>query len=527
MSKTIVICMDGTWNDPSEQTNVYKLFDSLKAGAVQYVRATLTTGGYAFRTENDLTAFYLEGVGASGRKEQFLGGSTGFGLRERVLHAFILASVAYKPGDKFWIFGFSRGAWAARSLAGLIAGAGLMHPHDAESDEADLIAEKLWQMNKRGQAASRGNAFWGDVNEKPIKLVGVWDTVGALGIPFFNGIKQVDEAERQFLDFADLSLSDRVAHGRHALAIDERRVDFTPTLWNSRANVVQVWFSGGHADVGGGYPDACGLSDIALEWMAEQILSIDQGLPLDMAKLGRPNFMQLRHDESQKAIWHVRPIVGRGIPPDAQVHESVLSRLLELKNYRPEVLQNVDAIKKVVVPWVDGANDDLWKQNDVAQCKPLQVGESKDGLMVYASRCWNAVQLKVAQGERYRITATGEWWDADNLANADGYESRKLVLMEGIRRVPSAKWFSLIAAVHESPSLELRNPTAQSLFSGAIQSLVHSFGDTDKQSDLTNIGTDGELEVGKDGFLYLFANDAAFAYSNNHGALRVTVNRVQ
>jgi hypothetical protein len=527
MSKNIVICMDGTWNDPSEQTNVYQLFESLNAGPSEYMRATLTTGGYAFRNGPGVAAFYVEGVGAAGRKEHLLGGTTGAGLRERVLHAFMRASVCYEPGDKFWIFGFSRGAWAARSLSGMIAGVGLMHRHDALGDEADLIADRLWHENKRG-GGERGKQFWSGVDQVPIRMVGVWDTVGALGIPFLNGIKMFDEAERRLLDFADRSLSERVEHGRQALAIDERRFDFTPTLWDSRENVLQVWFTGGHSDVGGGYPRR-GLSDIALVWMAEQIKLVDPAFPLDMSKLDdphvKPDFMQHRHDESQKAIWQARPVRSRDIPVDANLHESVVHRLSELRGYRPAALQRLSHVQTKFDPWTDGTNDDVWT-DDGAQCAQLAVGKSQQDVLVHASRCWNSAQLQVAEGESYRVSATGEWWDADNRASAAGYDSPKLALAEGVRRVPKAKWFSLIAAVHQEPGLESKNPTAHNFFTGVFQSVTRSFGEADDQSDLTDIGTEGVIEVAKDGYLYLFANDATFTYSNNHGAVNVTIERL-
>lgn len=530
MSKHIVICMDGTWNDPSEQTNVYKLFDSLDAGPLEYVKPSLTTGGYALRNRPGVAAFYIEGVGASGRREHVLGGSTGVGLRERVLHAYIRASVCYEPGAKFWIFGFSRGAWAARSLAGLIAGVGLMHPYDARGDEADLIADRLWHMNKRGNL-ERGDQFWADTPEPPIALVGVWETVGAMGIPFLNGIKVFDEAERRLLDFADRSLSQRVAHGRQALAIDERRFDFAPTIWDARENVTQVWFSGGHSDIGGGYPNECGLSDIALLWMAEQIKAIDPAFPLDMSRLDdphvKPDFMQHRHDEAQKAIWKARPLRPREIPVDAILHKSVEDRLGELKTYRPPSLKRHGGIAQKINPWADGTDDDVVRLN-AASYAPLTVGgKPKTDILVHAARCWNSAQLKVAEGESYRISARGEWWDADNRASAAGYDAPRLAFAEGMRRYPNAQWFSLIGAVHPDPNLESKNPTAGNPVMGFFHNLFRSPAEIDAESLLENIGTDGVFDIKKDGYLYLFANDATFTYSNNHGAVQVTIERLR
>lgn len=534
MSKDIVICMDGTWNDPSEKTNVYKLFQSLNAGSEQYVRPSLTTGGYALRRGNNMVAFYLEGVGASGRDEHWLGGATGFGLRTRVLHAFILASASYEPGDKLWVFGFSRGAWSARSLAGMIGRVGLLRQHDTSTDDADFIANRLWLLNKLASGAKRGDEFWKD-DPAPIKLVGVWDTVGALGIPWFNGIKAVDQAEKRLLDFADLNLHARVEHGRHALAIDEHRFDFTPTVWNARKDgtVKQVWFSGGHADVGGGYPDA-GLSDIALQWMGQEIKDIDNAFPCDLAALDpkvAPNCKQPRHDESRKPIWQTRPVVPRHIPQDALLHATVIERLGSLQGYRPAAVAQLDQIKtllaNVELNWAAGDDSDILDTGAQAPAAKLGKGESKTGL-VHAARWWNSMQLQVTAGERYRVTAAGEWWDEDNRCSWTGYKSPNLVLSaaERTRRAPKADWFSLIGAVNPSDGLESNNPTAKHLVTGMFQCLKNSVSEIDQGSELFNVSK-GDIRVTKSGYLYLFANDSAFAYANNHGALQATVTRVE
>ena len=275
MSKNIVICMDGTWNDPTERTNVYKLFQALDAGPETAVADHPTFGRHSHRIDGELAAYYIEGVGAKGKSQGILGGALGIGLHERVLHAFLLASNTYQPGDKLWIFGFSRGAWSARSLAGFISTAGLFSPQEAQSGGSFVNANNIWHQTKIKGALDRGKEFWDKNDATPIQLVGVWDTVGALGIPFFNGIRAFDQMEKHLFDFADLQLSNRVKHGRHALAIDEQRKDFEPTLWHPRddGSIKQVWFPGVHADIGGGYPEA-GLSDIALHWMIDEVVAL-------------------------------------------------------------------------------------------------------------------------------------------------------------------------------------------------------------------------------------------------------------
>lgn len=179
-----------------------------------------------------------------------------------------------------------------------------------------------------------------------------------------------------------------------------------------------------------------------------------------------------------------------------------------------------------MLKWRQGTDEDVWTPHDAASCVQLEAGASKKGLQVYAPLWWNAAHLKVNAGEKYRITAIGEWWDAYIRATAEGYDALMLVLLKGIRRVEKADWFRLIAAVHPAPGLESRNPTASNFFSGLIESHTHSLRELDAQSDLTDVGKDKVVEVRKAGYLYLFANDVGFAYCNNRGALTVTIERV-
>jgi uncharacterized protein (DUF2235 family) len=518
MTKNIVICMDGTWNDPADKTNVFKLFQSLKAEQSIYDRPTAATCGDGCKTSAGLAAYYLAGVGTAGLADVAAGGVLGVGVHTRVLHAFILASSVYEPGDKLWIFGFSRGAWSARSLAGMITKVGLMSAAEATGEQAGAIAQDMWSLHKKPGGGERGDTYWSQHDDKPIKLVGVWDTVGAMGVPLFNGVSWIDGIEKKSLDFADLDLSPRVEHGRHALAINEHRFDFEPTLWNDRDNVKQIWFTGGHSDVGGGYPEA-GLSDITLKWMAQEIQEIDAAFPFDLSTLDphlAPDFGQNRHDEAQNPVWRTKP---RTVPANAQLHWSVEERMGKVACYRPAVLKQVQKLA-YVKDW-NGSDADVYPLHAPAPCDELAVGQSKQ-VAVHAERYWNAVQLKARAGERYRIVAAGEWWDASNLASANGYKSPNKLLSksEHARRVKDADWFRLVAAVHPSAGLEAKNSAVHNPFGAAVSAV-------DDASELLAVGADGEIAVKKDGFLYLFANDLAITYGNNSGELKVTVTRTQ
>lgn len=529
MSKNIVICMDGTWNDPTEKTNVYKLFQALAADPEIGVPNGPIFGRHSYRKGNDLVAFYVEGVGAKGRKQGMGGGAFGVGLHERVLHAFLLASHCYQPGDKLWIFGFSRGAWSARSLAGFISAAGLLSAAEAQADDSFDNANNLWCQAKLKGALDCGKQFWAKHDAAPIQLVGVWDTVGALGIPFFNGIRVFDQIEKHLFDFADLELSNRVKYGRQALAIDERRKDFEPTLWQARddGSIKQVWFPGVHADIGGGYPES-GLSDITLQWMIDEIVALNAGLNIDSTRLHPgldPDLRQARHDESVKKVWSFRPRNPRVIATDANLAPCVGQKIQQCPGYRPEALRlRPEFAEYFAMPAQEEEICDSGEKPPAQHLAPDEHASSD----IFAQNCWNAPGIEVKQGERYHIVASGVWTDKSYPASADGYDSPNPILRaaEKLRRVEDKPWFCLVACIHPDAALEVHNPNAGNMLDGVIQNLMHSIGKFDEESQLTGVGADGTLDITKDGYLYFFANDVPWAYSNNSGYLTVGITRV-
>lgn len=523
MGKQIIVCMDGTWNDPTERTNVYKLF-RLLPGEEQVIDADGPVRAHLRKESPASVAFYLEGVGAKGRHQGVLGGGLGVGLHDRVIDAGILVSRTWEPGDKIWIFGFSRGAWSARSLGSYLVKGGLLEQADA--DDAARRAEKLWFETRHGRGKAQGDRFWEARDPQPVRLLGVWDTVGALGIPLFNGLKLVDRIEQHLFDFADLDLSPRVQHGRHALAIDETRFDFTPTLWNPREGIEQVWFSGVHADVGGGYSHT-GLSDIALEWMVQQVNALNAGLQLEIPPgFTQPDPLQDRHDEARKKIWRLRPRRPRAIPDTAQLHPSVFDRLKGRDDYRPAALASVPACAAWYTGGEDEVEEHLLPLHDIMPTRHLQAGESS-GTVVFAQKWWNAAGLEVRAGETYLIEAQGQWQDRDRKIDANGYASDGWLLRfaESTRRLEQAEWFRLVVAVHADVDLEARNPTSENFLTAEIESLRRGVDGIDKASQQVPVGRRGTIEVDRDGFLYLFANDSDFAYANNSGYLEVTITR--
>lgn len=263
--KRIVFCFDGTWNklDSKNPTNVVLMSESI----------------LPFDDNTAQITYYDEGVGTT-KGERWRGGVFGAGLIENVADAYRFLVFNYHPGDEIFIFGFSRGAYTARSFAGLLKNVGILHrTHVRRIGQAI----KLYR-NRKNSATSRAL----DMNEfaplrasddtLTIKYLGIWDTVGALGIPKNLSLSSLTNRKHQF---HDTDLSPMVLSARHAIAIDERRRSFEPTLWtnleelNTQAGksvsakdapYQQQWFPGTHGSVGGG-GDIRGLSNAALAWI--------------------------------------------------------------------------------------------------------------------------------------------------------------------------------------------------------------------------------------------------------------------
>lgn len=280
--KRVITCSDGTWNKPGEtvngqpiQTNVERMFNAI--------------------TEYDIEdrsiiqrKFYGSGVGTGYTwQDRVLGGATGLGIDKNIKDIYLFICLNYEPGDHIYLFGFSRGAYTARSLAGFIRNCGILKTAYIH------LLDKAYDMYRDRNSYSKPDSdlmvsfrksYCKEDNTK-IEFIGVWDTVGSLGIPLPSWkLRNMHKYK-----FHDQTLSKYVRHAYHAIAIDERRRLFEPTLWQkieetdadqdaSIQELEQRWFPGVHSNVGGGYPDT-GLSDIALKWLMEK--SQKTGLSID------------------------------------------------------------------------------------------------------------------------------------------------------------------------------------------------------------------------------------------------------
>lgn len=283
MPKRVVVCCDGTWSQPDDSrgglpvpTNVAKLADGV---------------GVAHPDEQVL--FYEPGVGTT-PDEHFLGGAFGVGLSRNIRNAYAFLADAYEPGDQLFLFGFSRGAYTARSLAGLIRDCGILKPQHADRvDEAFSFYRNRTSLTHPTALAAH---LFRKMYSQPfddIYFIGVWDTVGALGIPAdapgWKDIAQFTPGWQELWGFHDTQLSSHITFAYHALAIDEERQPFAPTLWTGTPvagqTVEQVWFAGAHTDIGGGSRTSA-LSDIALLWMVDRATRCGLELEPDRLALG-------------------------------------------------------------------------------------------------------------------------------------------------------------------------------------------------------------------------------------------------
>jgi len=276
--KRLAVFLDGTWNTPEDRTSVHRLYEKTLVG--------VAPDGLEQRT------FYRTGVGTKW-SERISGGAFGVGLSRNVLDAYRWLVDNYAEGDDIYLFGFSRGAYTARSLGGVIVNCGLLQ------QRASLTPEDIYERYKMGKDAEpiyrleflqRSGArvltaaekcLLADSRRVRIHVLGVWDTVGALGVPW----TAAPLVGRQQFYFHNTNPSTIYDFGYHALAIDEHRAPYKPTLWTrftpqekdpktdlhvAPPHIEQRWFVGAHSNVGGGYKDD-GLCQLPLAWMQEKV----------------------------------------------------------------------------------------------------------------------------------------------------------------------------------------------------------------------------------------------------------------
>jgi hypothetical protein len=497
----LVVCCDGTWNTSEQQqggvptpTNVVRLHHALYEGEQQL-------------------RYYHPGVGTDpGLVDRLRGGGLGVGLAANIKSAYSWLAKTYRPDDAICLFGFSRGAYTVRSLAGMVSTCGLAttlaaSPPAEHWAEIDRLYDKVYRP-ARGRPA--GNAPY---PRAPIRFLGVWDTVGSLGIPDSLGVLNlfdVDDRHR----FHNTRLNPLIEHARHAVALDETRGPFTPTLWTEEPapadnrSMLQVWFPGDHCDVGGGHLQT-GLSDAALQWMIDEVsVCTSLGFRKEILNQLRPDPADVLHNSCTGVYLHLGP-TPRAVPLiDEQrsaeiVHPSVFAR---------------QACPPITV-------------GEYRTSSVLQVGEAAT-CEIYASRTWNATRFYLEKG-RYSFQADGQWLDRGVPVGPGGTHDGRFHPSEvfhlvgsttgwlqerfrqlsgndaatffGAPRATDAPWMALIGVV---AATEVDDDGAQQPYRSFM------------------IGQACEQQVEQPGYFYAYANDAWGFYDNNKGSVTLTVTRL-
>lgn len=312
MARKLVVCCDGTWNTPRNETNVFRTYRFLRERLGSPAEVTQKDGvrtcGGRTADGSEVLLFYDQGVGTDWFS-RLVGGAAGVGLSDNVRDAYHFLGHNFEPGSEIYVFGFSRGAYTARSLCGFLKAAGLLERpsvKDVWRAYMDLYVTaprivarpRGWSLDRaRGWLVEQAGDAVGKLGGEPVaslprhagvtvRFIGVYDTVGALGVPLSLATTLVNEP---IVGFHDTTLGDTVENAVQALAVDERRGPYVPALWTQAADaaslagqrVLQVWFPGVHSDIGGGYRDK-GIGNITWDFMMRQ--AVRHGLVIDPAQ---------------------------------------------------------------------------------------------------------------------------------------------------------------------------------------------------------------------------------------------------
>ncbi|MGH8183158.1 MAG: DUF2235 domain-containing protein [Rhodanobacteraceae bacterium] len=351
MPRRQIVLFDGTWNRAKTHTNVeriWKLIAAADAGGCEQV------------------CKYIAGVGVQPGIEHLLGGAFGLGFSGNIKQGYQWLASTWRDGDEIWLFGFSRGAYTARSLGGLIRKCGLLKP-EADGNVTSAYVDNAYALYRNGLHPDDPNmrAFReAHSREVSIRFIGVWDTVGALGIPC---VASWFPFARSHYAFHDTDLSRIVQYAYQALALDEHRADFKPAKWTrpkqslapgesptawkpQQIEVEQRWFVGAHSDVGGGEKtDGAGhspdtLPEITLAWM--QAKAACAGLafnsdyvPAAGAELDVPNpsYKQFMYGFYKVFKRPYQRVIGGGI--NETIDPSVWMKWLAQSSYRPRSIE--------------------------------------------------------------------------------------------------------------------------------------------------------------------------------------------
>ncbi|MDY6782393.1 MAG: DUF2235 domain-containing protein [Cyanobacteriota bacterium] len=343
--KRLIVCCDGTWQNLEcpYPTNVVKIAQAIEPESKDGITQAV---------------YYHGGVGTGGstpaQKEvdRISGGAFGQGIDQNIQDAYRFLCLNYSLGDEIYLFGFSRGAYTVRSLAGLMYNSGLLsRPNLRHIPESYRLYRNRLKPDHPDIAEFRQKYSvktekYGD--RVPITLLACWDTVGSLGIPDINPFIKLDRRINQKYEFHDSQLSPIVQNALHAVAIDEQRSTFYVAVMakNEKApeqRLIQKWFPGDHGCVGGGSQKQSGLADGTLKWMVDSIRELDLGIEIDPDVIPtgvNPDPLVDYRVTEQGFFGKLTQLLGKKVREVSDefddLHESVKVRWQNIPDYRPD-----------------------------------------------------------------------------------------------------------------------------------------------------------------------------------------------
>ena len=375
-NKSLIVLCDGTWQDLNQPfpTNVVRLLEAI---------TPQTTEG------NDQIVYYDEGIGTQqvsiepsliDNMIKIAGGGLGLGIDHRILKCYRFLCLNYRPGDKIYLFGFSRGAYTVRSLAGLIYNCGLLKSeHVRMIPQAYSIYRRPNSDKESAPSGSKSVAFRekyaiADICDgRPnIEFMGLWDTVKALGIPDIPVLRQITRNANKKYEFHDHRLSPIINRAFHAVSIEEERSTFSLIPVDHMSKITsghfqQAWFPGRHGGVGGGEKAAAPLSDCALEWMFKKLDESGSGLHFNKDRIQTPISPNPHHNIGKRKISLIDFITNllgkqcRAIPMHTDltmesresevISVTTLQRLQGVKGWLPPNLKDFYLGKKLGDRW--------------------------------------------------------------------------------------------------------------------------------------------------------------------------------
>ena len=524
--KKIILCFDGTCNDPKDARQKKNLKMELKDASISNIfKLHLLLGGGVTKGEENIEgqkSFYYSGVGTYGNKLlQWV--NAGLALPNLDVANIINTAArdlaeTYRESDEVFIFGFSRGAAIARRFAATV--------------------------NKNVKKTRP------DAPSIRIKFLCVFDTVASIGFPNFDDdLKPVSDVK-----FENCTVAGSVDKALHMVSLDEKRTAFMPTLMAyDKKRVTEVWFAGAHSDIGGGYRYD-GLADITLHFLLDQFIKTEIGLEIrsplsidfetpECKKLGlayddiaiHPNPLGRSHQQDRSFLmeWtltnrdlrvHVENDVDSAPLLLPKIHYTVVERIHGDSDYRPVSLRErtlngqveTDEIPHLIwrpdgEPFQEIKGLAMHLKNGLPAPEKLKVGESRL-VTVYANTRMNRSLVYANKEEEYifSVDLKQKWFDSGITCGPEGwkrdsedfpwYKELSIKYMEDERRCPEAEWFEIVGVIGKKEQIPFK---------------VLSFNPSK-----------GTFKIGDNsGEFFLFANDMEDRYSNNLGFIQVVIKR--